>query len=118
MKTKPWAFALVILCTLFTTSGQICFKMASSRLSLDLHALLTNWPLFLGFFIYAMGALLLIISLKGGELSILYPLIATSFIWVSLASYYIFNDTLNVFKWVGIFFIILGITFMGVASKK
>ena len=119
MKTKPWAIALVIFFTFLTSTAQILYKMAATQLALDLIALITNWPLILGAVLYIISAILMILSFKGGEISVLYPIIALSFVWVSLASPRFFpQDSMNPTKWFGILFIIGGVTSVGIGSKK
>jgi len=81
MKTKLWAIGLMIFTTLLTSSAQIFYKLGAATLELNLLALITNYNLIIGLCIYAVGAVLMIIAFKGGELSVLYPIIATSYIW-------------------------------------
>ena len=118
MSTKAWAIGLMVLCTAFTSVAQIFYKLGAERLSLDFFALITNLPLITGMVLYILGAVIMIIAFKGGEVSVLYPIIATSYIWVSLMSLYFFGDALNLFRWTGIFVIITGIIFISVGSKE
>jgi multidrug transporter EmrE-like cation transporter len=119
MATQKWAIALVLFFTLLTSAAQIFLKLASEKLELNLIALLTNWPLLIGGILYVISAILLIIALRGGELSVLYPLVALSYVWVSLVSPRIFpTDSMNPLKWVGIAFIIGGVGFIGAGSQK
>ncbi len=112
------AMGLVLLSTIFTAFGQVYFKKASNNLSPDVIALLTNYPMYFGFLLYAIGAVLLIISLKYGELSVLYPIYATNFVWVSILFTIYFGDVMNIYKWGGVFVILIGILFVGAGSKN
>ena len=114
MKTKPIAFILILLSTLITTSGQILWKFGSNNLP----NIITNWPLIFGFALYGLGATILIFALKNGQLSTLYPIYATSYIWVSLSSVYFFNEILNTSKIFGIITIIIGVSFIGFGDKS
>ena len=119
MKTKPWAIFLIIGLTLITSAGQILYKMAAQRLSFSLIGLLTNWPLFAGAVVYIICAVLMLIAFKGGEVSVLYPIIALSYVWVSIISPIFFKtDSMNTLKWFGIVFIIGGVSLIGVGSQK
>ena len=61
----------------------------------------------------------MIIAFKGGELSVLYPIIATSYVWVSIASPFFFEtDYMTTSKWIGVFVIIGGISLIGWGAKK
>jgi len=117
MATKSWAVYLVLLCTLFTSGGQLFLKLGSKTASLGF-SLLTNYYLIVGIALYLASAVMLIVALRGGELSILYPFIATSFIWVSLLSVHFFGEAMNSWKWLGIFVIIIGVSFVGIGSKN
>ncbi|MAG08129.1 hypothetical protein CMO89_01545 [Candidatus Woesearchaeota archaeon] len=118
MKTKPGAIGLVFICTLVTSTAQILYKLGANRLSLDIFSLITNVPLFLGIILYVTAAAILLISLKYGELSVLYPVVATSYIWVSLLSSQVFGEVINASKWIGIIFIIVGVSLIGIGSRK
>ena len=94
MTTKLWAACLVLFCTLLTSGGQIFLKIGSKTASLS-PDLLFNYTLMVGFLLYGFRAILLIIDLRGSELSILYPFIATSFIWVNLLSLHFLGEKMN-----------------------
>ncbi len=67
---------------------------------------------------YGIGALVMIVALKRGELSVLYPIIALSYVWVALAAhYFISGDSMNFIKWAGIGSIVLGVSFIGIGSQ-
>jgi len=113
MDKSRLAVLVVFLSTFVTSGGQIFLKRAAMRLSPDLVLLATNYPLFIGCFLYGIGAVMLIVSLKYGELSVLYPIYALNFIWVSILSPYFFpSDSMNAVKWLGVFFVISGIVFV------
>ena len=118
MATKTWAFLLMIVVTLFTSVSQVFLKFGANKLTLNLADLILNYQIWLGFMFYGFGFVLLMIALRGGEVSSLYPVIATSYIWVALLSLWLFNDTVTFVSWIGIFVIVLGIVFIAVGSKK
>ena len=118
MTTKLWAMGLVLFCTLLTASGQLFWKFGSEKLEFNILSIITNVPLLIGLGLYAIGGILLIISFKGGEVTTLYPIIATGFIWVSFLSIYFLNEAMTFFKWLGVFTIITGIILIGYGSTK
>jgi len=61
---------------------------------------------------------ILVVSLKYGELSVLYPIIALSFVWVNIISFELLGESLNTFKWAGVSLIIIGVTCIGFGSKN
>jgi multidrug transporter EmrE-like cation transporter len=54
-----------------------------------------------------------VFALKDMELSILYPVISFSYVWVALLSFLIFHETLNPWKASGIAVIMLGVMALG-----
>lgn len=117
MKTKLWAILLMILCTFFTSSAQILYKSGADKLSFDIISIITNWHIILGVVLYGLGAVLVVIALRGGEVTVLYPIITSSYIWVSIGSSYFFKETMGMFKWIGIFLIVLGIILITLGEK-
>jgi undecaprenyl phosphate-alpha-L-ara4N flippase subunit ArnE len=118
-RTQTWSFALTLLCTVFVSAGQICFKFASGRITPNIFSILTNVPLFLGLTSYGIGLLLLLLAFRGGELSVLYPIIATGYIWVCLTAPFFFKDDyMTIQKWIGLAFITAGIIFIGMGSSQ
>lgn len=119
MKTRLSSIFLVLFCTLIISFAQIFLKKGANVLSLNILAVLTNLPLLIGIVMYAIGAILLIVALKNGELSVLYPVIATSYIWVSLLSPIFFeNDSMTIVKWLGVAGIFIGVSMIGIGSRK
>lgn len=117
MATKLWATLLILFTTLLTSSAQIFYKIGSKTLSPDLLSIITNYYLIGGLLLYAVGGILIILSFRGGEVSVLYPIIATSYIWVSFLSIYFLGEVMNYFKWLGVISIISGIALIGYGSK-
>jgi len=101
-----------------TTSAQISWKYGADKLVIDPISILLNYNIWLGFVFYGIGALMLIYALKYGELSVLYPVIATSYIWVALLSLFLFSEPLNFFKVIGILLIVLGVSLIGYGSRS
>ena len=104
----------MVICTLFTSTAQVFYKIGSAKLPV----IFTNYPLLLGLLLYALGAVVFVIALKFGEVTILYPIIATSYIWVALLSWRIFGDVLNLYKSIGIIAIFVGITVISIGGNK
>lgn len=117
MATKIWAALLVLFVTFLTSSAQLLWKKGSATLTFDILGVITNYYIIGGILLYAVGGTLIILSLRGGEVTVLYPIIATSYIWVSFLSIMFLNENMNLFKWIGIASIIAGIISIGYGSK-
>lgn len=107
---------LIILCTLFTCIGQLFFKRGSALLDGTMGGFL-NWFLVLGFTSYGLGALFMIFAFREGELSVLYPILATSYLWVGLLSVVFFGEVLTVWKWSGMILILLSVSVLGFSVR-
>ena len=118
MKTKLWAMGMVLFCTLLTSTAQLFYKYGAATLQFNIISIITNVNLLMGLLLYAVGGTILILSFRGGEVSVLYPIIATSYIWVSFLSIYFLNESMNIFKWLGVFTIMAGMILIGYGSSK
>ena len=118
MKTKPWAIALVASTTLFTSIAQILYKIGARSLTADPIKILTNPYLIGGLSLYVLGFILLMISYKGGEASVLYPIFSSSYVWVAFLSAYFLGESLNAWKLAGVAVIVAGIIIIARGSTK
>lgn len=116
MPAELWAIGLVILATLVGAFGPILLKKASEKKLSSISSLMKNYHLFGGVSLYAIGTILFIPALKGGDLSILYPFVALGYVWVSLLSVKFLGEKMNFMKWGGIILIIVGVSFIGIGS--
>jgi drug/metabolite transporter (DMT)-like permease len=107
---------LTIICTIFTSAGQVLWKMG--LVNFTNFWSLVNIPFLLGFVTYGLGALFMLLAFKYGELSLVYPLVSASYVWVLLLSWYLFGDILNLWKWLGVITIVLSVSILGYGSSK
>lgn len=118
MKTKFWAIGLMLLTTLLTSTAQILYKKGVINLDFgNLLGVFSNYYIIGGLLLYVIGAGFMIIAFRGGEVSVLYPIIATSYIWVSLLSVRFLSEVMNSQKWIGVIVIFIGVTFVGAGSN-
>jgi len=118
MKTKWWAILLIAFTTFLTTAAQVFYKIGANKLALDFSKLITNWFIPVGFILYVTAGIILIFSLKHGEVSVLYPIFATSYIWVMIVSAIIFGDKFNSLKILGSILIIVGIIWLSIGGTR
>ncbi len=104
---------LIILCTIFTAAGQLLLKLGLNSLSLSFIGVITNFQLIAGIIVYLMGAAIMVYALKQAELSLLYPFLSLSFIWVALLSIFVLKETIFLVQGLGILTIITGVFLVG-----
>ncbi len=115
--TRP--IILMIICTIFTSLGQILWKLGVAKISTDSLITIFNLPFILGFVSYGIGAILMLLAFQQGELSLLYPIVATSYVWVSILSSQIFpTDSMNGWKWLGIILILISVSLFGLGERE
>lgn len=116
---KKRALWMVVAFTLVAAAAQPLFKSGAARIDEHLTigrligVLVTDYPLIIGLVMYGFGAALMILALRHGELSVLYPVISLSYVWVAILSVLIFHESMNAIKIAGIAIIILGVAILG-----
>ncbi len=115
--------------TVFAAAAQSMMKYGANWAmpGLDFHntatwmpflvALLGNYPLIGGYALGAGNAVMFILALREGQLSVLYPVISLTFVWVNVLSIYFFGEHMNLWKAVGILLVISGVAVLGKASE-
>jgi multidrug transporter EmrE-like cation transporter len=120
---KKRSVALVFCCTVLGAAAQILMKMGANHMVAGLArpglaGIVTNVPLMIGYTLYGMSTVLLVLALKDGELSLLYPVIALTYVWVTILSLLVFHDDINIFRLTGIAIIVVGVGVLGRAGGK
>ncbi len=111
---------LIVVCTFLVAAAQILMKMGAdhARAHPGLAGIVTNPVLVVGYGLYAVVTVLIVVAFKHGELSVLYPILSLSYLWVTVLSYFIFHDTLNSYKLSGVAVIVCGVGVLGRGTKK
>jgi uncharacterized membrane protein len=105
---------LVFGCTILGAAAQILMKTGANALTQpSLIQMITNVPLMVGYTLYGMSTMLLILALREGHLSLLYPIISLTYVWVTLLSIAIFDERMNWFKGIGLAIIVSGVALLG-----
>jgi uncharacterized membrane protein len=111
---------LVVFCTFLVAVAQILMKMGAdyTKAHPGLAGVVTNPLLIVGYGLYAVVTVLIVVAFQNGELSVLYPILSLSYLWVAVLSVLKFHDTLNADKLIGIAVIVCGVAVLGRGSKK
>lgn len=118
------SFILVVCCTIIGAGAQILIKKGTGLLGenptmvdIALAMVLNPW-LLTGFSMYGVSMVLLVLALRHGELSLLYPVFALTYVWVTILSVLILHESMNAFKLAGIAIIVGGIAVLGRGSSR
>jgi drug/metabolite transporter (DMT)-like permease len=115
------SIVIVICCTLLVAIAQYLIKLGANRLS---HAglvataigIFTIPALFAGYCLYGVFTVLFVYALRNGELSILYPLIALSYVWVTITGVVAFHEVMNPLRVTGLVVIVAGVAVLGLGG--
>ncbi|MFH1072282.1 MAG: EamA family transporter [Nanoarchaeota archaeon] len=103
---------LMIIATLLGGLGAYFLKKGSSMFSFNIRRLLKNWPVFAGLLSYALSMVIFLYALQYAQLSLLYPLVSLSYVWVIIFSAAFLKEKINSYKILGIISILIGIVFI------
>jgi drug/metabolite transporter (DMT)-like permease len=112
------AILLVFSCTVLGAAAQILMKVGMTHFVPNVSAIVTNVPLIAGYGLYGINTLMLVLALREGELSMLYPIIALTYVWVTLLSYLLLHEPPNLYKDLGIVTIVIGVAVLGRGGKQ
>lgn len=101
--------SLIVISALCTSFGQLFWKIGLSK-SIGL--------ILLGFILYGVGALTMIIAFKFGELSILHPLMCIGYIFALINGFLFLNERISFVQFIGIVIIIIGVVFIARGDKN
>jgi drug/metabolite transporter (DMT)-like permease len=119
LSARQRSILLVLMCTVFGAAAQMLIKTGAnalphvSGLMPNILAMAVDGPLVIGYSLYGISTVLLIIALRDGELSMLYPVIALTYVWVAGLSVVVFHEYLNPLRLVGVIVIVTGVAILG-----
>ena len=107
-KNLTKGIVLIIIAALCTSFGQLFWKIGVGYNIL---------MILLGFFLYGIGALSMIIAFKFGNLSILHPLMCIGYIFALINGALFLNEKITTNHAIGIIIIIIGVIFIAKGEK-
>ncbi len=115
---------LVFCCTLIGAAAQVLIKSGANdlgphdSLAATVRGILSNSPLLAGYSLYGISTVLLVLALRHSELSLLYPVIALTYVWVTILSKAVFHEQFNAYKLAGITVIVAGVAILGRGARE
>ena len=107
---------LMFFCTFLIAAGQIIWKFSTINSSDTFFRIIL---ILIGFLFYGAGGVIMIIALKSGQLSVLHPIFSLGYVWVSIASPFLFaTEIMTANKWVAVALFFGGITLISYGGKK
>jgi len=113
MKTPLTSVALFALAAILGAVGQYLYKTGAGRITTSFSSYL-SLPLFGGIVCYVAVMGLFVAAFKrGGDLSVLYPVYASTFIWAAIISLMAYGTPIKAVNVVGMALLIAGMFLMG-----
>ena len=100
--------AMILLSALLACLGQLAWKLSAQE-----------GPLFLlaGFALYGVGALLMILAMRHGELSVLHPMMSMGYVLSVVLGFWVLGETVTLTKVLGIGVITLGLVLISLPER-
>jgi multidrug transporter EmrE-like cation transporter len=114
MRTSPAAVVMFLVAAFLGALGQFLYKSGAERAGGSLASDLLNPRLLGGIVCYVAVMVLFVAAFKrGGALSVLYPVYATTFFWAALIGWFAFGENIRAVNVAGMFLLVLGMYLMG-----
>ena len=97
---------LILMMTVFGSVASLFLKRAA--VSANIIAMLKNYNLYFGGFLYLAAALLNVYVLRFMEYSVVLPLTSITYIWTMIFSYFVLKEKITSHKIVGVCLIVIG----------
>lgn len=91
---------LMVVSSLLACFGQLLWKLSVKG---DI------WELLLGFALYGLGAIVMIVAYKFGSLSVLQPVLSVNYILSILIGYFILGEQLSLVNVLGVVAVVSGV---------
>lgn len=114
MQTPIISVIFFLVASLLGALGQFLYKSGAAQAGGSISSYLTNFRLLAGVACYiAVMCLFIAAFKKGGSLTVLYPIYATTFIWGAVIAFYAFGAPIKPINVLGMLTLILGMFLMG-----
>lgn len=107
-----FAAFLVLIATFSGAFSSLFMKKGAERFNFNLFEQLRNKDLILGVALFLAGFLIYVYALTLEKLSLLYPITSLTYVWIAFISMKLLHEKMNLYKWIGISLIIIGIFFV------
>ena len=108
IKKNKNGILLMVLSSICVCFGQLLWKMSDDKGFIYL---------LLGFFLYGIGALIMLIAYKFGSLSVLQPMLSLNYIISLVIGHQILNEDIDLKRIIGITVVIIGVVFIAGGDK-
>jgi drug/metabolite transporter (DMT)-like permease len=108
---------LVFAASVVGSFGAVFLKLGAARLTGGLKSFL-NLHLAGGVALYLGSSVFYALAIRGGQLSILYPMVSLGYIWTLLWARIFFKEAFTRQKLTGLTLVLLGVILVGLGAKE
>ena len=105
---------LVLIGSLIGALGTLIIKRGTNKYRF--FRLLKSKSLWIGLFLYGLSVIIYVLALSQEKLSVIYPIVSTTYIWTTLFSVKFLGEKMNKYKWLALIGIVVGVTLIGFGS--
>jgi len=109
------SMVLVFIASVIGSFGAVFLKLGAANLTGSLWSFL-NWRLALGVALFLGSSAFYALGIKGGQLSVLYPMVSLGYIWTLVWSRIFFQESMTKQKFAGLGLILVGVFLVGLGS--
>lgn len=107
---------LVFAASVVGSFGAVFLKKGAARLDGSLLSFV-NSRLLLGVALFLGSSVFYTLGIRGGDLSVLYPMVSLGYVWTLLWSRLFFHETFSRQKFLGLGLVLLGVVFVGLGGS-
>lgn len=108
LKKNSKGISLIFACSIFVCVGQLVWKI---------YGYSNIIPVIIGFLIYGIGMLLMLIAFKYGEMSVLQPMLSVNYAIALILGYFFLGEEINIYRVIGVILILIGVIRLGGSSS-
>ena len=107
---------LMMASSLVGSAGAVFLKVGAARTNRDVLSFV-NPQLGLGVALYLGSSVFYVLGIRGGQLSILYPIISLSYVWTMIWARLFFKESFNGRKLAALGLILAGVILVGLGAQ-
>jgi len=111
------SMALVFLASVVGSFGAVFLKMGAMKIRKSVWSFV-NSRLILGVGLYLGSSVIYALGLRGGQLSVLYPIVSLGYVFTLLWSKLFFDEPFTRYKVVGLSLILVGVFLVGMGGGR
>lgn len=109
LKRNRKGISLMLISSIFVCLGQLLWKISVEK---------GVFFLLIGFGLYGVGALVMIVAYKFGELSVLQPMLSLNYVISILLAVFILKEEISFLKCIGVVVIIVGVLLIAGGTEE